>query len=212
MNSKAIQQSDPPTWPKPNTEENIQTSFREILEEERDKEEKKKNLIFFGVTEEKAPEDNRETKKKDHDKVADIVCFVNKDCEPEDLLQCTVTRIGKKMVNAEKPRPIKVVFDSFEQKRKTLKNARQLKEYNIKNIGISPDKTKKELEEDRCLKTELRRIREADQNTEYMIFEKKVMKRDEVSKIREDRSKKYREKMANSSKDPPEGGSGAKQA
>ena len=201
---------DPPTWPKVNIEEKFQNSFKEILSDEREKEEKKQNLVLFGVPEENAPEDNKETKKKDNGKVADIVCFVNKDCEPDDLRCCTVTRLGKKRENAEKPRPIKVSFDSFELKRKTLKNAKLLRDYKIKNIGISPDKTKKELEEDRRLRTELRRQKESDQNTEYMIFEKKVMKRNEITKIREERDKIYREKKALTTRDPP--GSGELQA
>ena len=211
MNPKQ-QQIDPPPWPKLKMEENIQNSFKEILTEDREKEEKKQNLVMFGVPEEKAPGDTKESKKKDHEKVTDIVCFVNKDCEPDELKHCTVTRLGKKKEDATRPRPIKVTFDSFELKRKTLKNARQLKEYKIKSIGISPDKTKKELEEDRTLRTELRRAKDTDQNTQYMIFEKKVMKRDEVTKIREERDKHFRDRVTHSSGDPPGGETGVKQA
>ena len=193
-------------------EENFQNSFKEILKDDRDTEEKQKNLVFFGVPEVNAQSDNKDTKKKDHEKVTDIVCFVNKDCEPEDLKNCTVFRIGKRKEDSDRPRPIKVTFDSFEQKRKTLKNARNLKDYKIKNIGISPDKTQKDIEEDRRLRTELRRKKESDQENEYMIFEKKVMKRVEVTKIREDRDKLYKEKMAQTARDPPASGSEVKQA
>ena len=55
-----------------------------------------------------------------------------------------------------RPRPVKIVMDSFEMKMGILKNARKLKDSDKFNrIGLSYDKTKKEQEDYRKLKVKL---------------------------------------------------------
>ena len=127
-----------------------------------------------------------------------MVCHLDDQVIPGDLgtSYCKVTRIGrKKPEQDEKPRPIKVELPDVDTKKRVLKNARLLKSYKIKKIGVSHDKTKKELEADRILRADLRKRREEDKDVEYIIYDKKVMKKVEADKLREQKEKLYKERQ-----------------
>ena len=178
----------------PTVETKIQDSMAEIIQDQRDKEEKQNNLILFGLPESAQMEDGRDNKVEDHKKVADAFLHVDKDLQPSmvDQNQIEVTRIGrKKNENDGKPRPVKVKFSRSGTRVSLLRNARNLKDYKIPKLGISPDKTQKELEEDRKLRTELKIKREADTKTDYVIYQKKVMMKSEADKIKEERKSKF---------------------
>ena len=109
-----------------------------------------------------------------------------------DQNQMEITRIGWRKSETEgKPRPVKVKFSRSGMRGSMLRNARNLKDYKIPKLGISHDKTEKELEEDRKLRTELKVKREADTTTEYVIYQKKIMKKQEADKIKAERRSKF---------------------
>ena len=166
----------------------------EILQEQKEKEEKMNNVILFGLPESAQMEDGKDNKIEDHKKVSEAFLHIDKDMYPGmvDQNQIEVTRIGRKKNDDEsKPRPVKVKFLRNGMRDSLLKNARNLKNYKIPKLGISHDKTRKELEEDRKLRTELKEKREADTKTEYVIYQKKIMKRSEADKIKEERKSKF---------------------
>lgn len=185
-----------PVWPK--VEQNIQSSFEEVFINQKEIEEKKYNIVLFGVPESGEPKDGKNNKKEDHDKAVDVVCHLDDQVSPDDLepSDCKVTRLGRKRPEQdEKPRPIKVELPDVETRKRVLKNARLLKSYKIKKIGVSHDKTKKELEADRVLRADLRKTREENADVEYIIYDKKVMKKVEADKLREQKEKQYRERQ-----------------
>ena len=177
-----------PAWTK--VERNIQSNFEEVLTNQMEKEEKKCNLILFGVEEANASDD--------HFTAVDVVLHLDDEIKEEDLRPsfCKVTRLGKRKDGPdEKPRPIKIELPDQDIKKRALKNARLLKDYKIKKIGISHDKTKKEIEADRVLRAELRKKREQDTEGEYTIYDKKVMKKEEADKIKEQKEKLFKERQ-----------------
>ena len=203
-----------PVWPR--VEETIQSSLEEVLENQKEIDEKKYNVILFGVAEAKPLEGGGENFREDHKTATDVVLHLDDQVTEEDLRPsfCKVTRLGKRKDGPdEKPRPIKIELPDEETKKRTLKNARLLKDYKIQKIGISHDKTKKELAADRVLRAELRKKREEDAEGEYTIYDKKVMKKEEATKIKEHKERLYKERQNRyTQRGDPQGGNGQAQA
>ena len=187
----------PVLWPKVETQ--LQSSFTEVLNEQKEIEDKKCNIILFNVPEPKKTAIGKDDFIEDHKVVADILLHLHEDLNEEatDPRRCKVKRLGKRREGEdERPRPIKIEFSTLEAKEKALKNARRLKDYNIPRIGLSHDKTKKEMNEDRVLKGQLLKKREADPTTEYTIYNKEIMTKDQAKSIREEKQRIYNERQA----------------
>ena len=140
----------------------------EVIRDQEDKKEKQNNIILFGLPESAQMENGKDNQVEDHKKVAEALLHIDKDMQPSmvDQTQMEVSRIGwKKNENESKPRPVKVKFSRSGMRESLLKKARNLKDYKIPKLGISHDKTSKELEEDRNLRTEQKFKREADTKT-----------------------------------------------
>ena len=113
-----------------------------------------------------------------------------------------VVRLGRrKQEPDEKPRPLKVVVSYVETKEKVLRNAYRLRNFRIPKIGISHDKTTREMEDDRKLKSKLVKTREANPTVEYMIYNKTVMKREDVKAIKEEKERMFKERQAKAAQD-----------
>ena len=196
LNAKNKDDIRTPAWPK--VEKNIQHSVEEVLCNQAEKEEKKCNLILFGVTESAQTTEGKDNTREDHNKAVDIVCHLDDLIDSDDLRPtfCKVSRLGRKKPGQdEKPRPIKVELPDIDIKNRALKNARLLKDYKMKKIGVSHDKTKKELDADRVLRADLRKKREENTGVEFIIYDKKVMKKEEADKLREHKEKLYKERQ-----------------
>ena len=187
--------------PKPARKDDVQSQIKEVLYEHQEKEEKQQNVIIFNI-----PESKQDTDKKieleDTDKAADIIHFLDdSDTPPQDII---VTRIGRKRGEENpRPRPVKVTLTNTKQKDKILRNVRHLKHYTKHSrIGISHDKTRKEINEDRRLWAELKRKREADPDKDYVIFDKNVVLKTDIPNIK--KQDKNEESLGTSpTKQPP---------
>ena len=161
----------------PSLENKLQTQMDEVLENQREKEEKRNNVILFNVPE----ATNREPiegVKDDTDLVKEILTHVSPDLNFVSLNTASVSRLGALREGNTKPRPIKVTLTGSDQKFKLLKSSRKLKEYQrFSRIGLSKDKTKKEILQDRILKTELERVKRTDENADPVVFRGKIVER-----------------------------------
>ena len=165
-------------------ESKIKTQVTQSIDEIRELEERKKNLIIFGVKESET-ENEEEAESEDFSKVKEILShsnpeLVNKEIKEIDL--SNMTRMGSKKEDATKPRPIKLTLKDNKTKFKFLKNSYKMKDCEThKNIGFKMDLTKKQQEEDKVLRLELA---ERKKNEDVMIYKKQVLLRSEVDKLK----------------------------
>ena len=104
-----------------NIEKNISVSVTEVLSDQREIDEKKKNLMVFNLSESLDP-------KSDLIKVKEVLTHVNPEADIEQLNCDNVTRLGsKKSTDGEnsKPRPVKIVFKDSDTKWQFIKNAKK---------------------------------------------------------------------------------------
>ena len=160
-------------------EEKIKTQVEEVINDQKEKEEKKNNLILFNIPEGNG-EDAQADNKKDTEQVKDVLNFVCPDVNLKEI-DCTM-RLGQKRDDIKRPRPVKVTLVNTEAKGKILKNAKKLKNHeSFSKVGIASDKTKKEMQEYRALKEKLDERKKA--NEDVVIFRGQVVLRDDIKKI-----------------------------
>ena len=101
-----------------------------------------------------------------------MLSYVNPDIKADSLNKRTVSRIeGRKAGPGSTPRPIKVVLETQENKERTMRNLRHIKEKDsLRHIGIAHDRTRKEIEQDRKLKSELDETKK--QSGEHLIIDR----------------------------------------
>ena len=140
-------------------EKKIHVQVSEVLEDQREKEEKKNSMIVFNIPESGEGEgaDTEKERELDVVNVKKVLNFVNPEVNVETLNESTVFRLGqKKNTKGRKPRPLRVIFDKPELRSKLIKEAKKLKNHStFKGVGLSFDKTRKELDQERKLKAEL---------------------------------------------------------
>ena len=173
-------------------EETMQISIQEALDDSKEKEEKKNNAIIFGLEESKKEDGMTEddTKKDDLSKVNKLLRAAQGDeATPiNDINQ--VTRLGKRKEDeSARPRPVKVSFDTSEEKWQLVRNSKKIKSTPcFKDVNVHHDRTKKELNEDRALKAECTKRRNQT-GLDYVIFAQKVMLRKDIDKFKEERAR-----------------------
>ena len=179
----------------------IKVHVEETLQEMKEKEEKKMNMILHGIPE-GTEEEEAKNKETDVNKTKAVLTYVN----PEVKLTIDpskVQRIGKK---GTKPRPVKVVLDSVETKMQFIRNSKKLKDHDtFSKVGLSFDKTKREQEEYRRLKEKLdEKNRNEGSGADYQIFRGNIVLKTEVAKI----LRKYKEQQGTgwASASRPDGG------
>ena len=124
-------------------------------DEQREKEEKKDNLIIFNIDETDEGQDQKELAT-----VNEILKVVDPNFDTQLLDNSKISRLGAKRTPRDnqkpKPRPIRVTLPSQEDKMKILKKANALKGHSLySKIGLSKDKTKKEMVLHQTLRKEL---------------------------------------------------------
>lgn len=141
-----------------------------IIQEEKRKEDKEKNLVVYGIPE--GMEDSVEQMKKDFDTVKELYSS-RISLHQKDLIN--VTRLGtKKAEEPNKIRPIRITFSSAEKRLQILRNNKNLilysevfpectaefcdedEEPNHKHIYVSPDKTVQQREQEKELREQLK--------------------------------------------------------
>ena len=176
-------------------EEKVQTTLREVLDNNKEKEEKETNVILFNVpevSEETEKKTEEEKKEEDFITVNSIIQEVEGDHFTEMVDPASIMRLGQRRPGSKRPRPIKVQFDSKEEKWFLLRNAHYLKQSrneNHQNVVIRADKTKAEMNADRKLIAEcMRRRKETEQD--WIIFAEQIMLRKDVDAFKAERQKR----------------------
>lgn len=143
------------------TTENRQIDFEEIVIELEERQKRKKNVIVYNIPEPNSNAALNEQRASDKVNVSAILNTVLPELPCDNL---KLFRLGA--FSTTKNRPVRVILDNEEAVRKVLKNSSKLKSKNEhKNINISADRTKKQMDLFRKTKEELtERINAGDTN------------------------------------------------
>lgn len=125
--------------------------FNEIVQEVTERQKRTRNIIIYGIKE-NSNGDMATRKKHDTDCVKNVVNFVSTDVSTQDL---NPIRLGKYLPDSHKPRPIRITFDNEQTVNTIIRNAKQLKGSEFRNISISFDRTPKQIEYYKTLKKQL---------------------------------------------------------
>ena len=145
------------TEPAVNIAEKLEETEQKIREDQREMEIRKKNCIIHNLKE-------VESEDKEYKREQDLAAVdkIMENCDIEGNRPVFCIRLGKKPGDANKARPLKVIFESEEEKLTLVKkycitkregSAEQKK--SLAEISIVPDRTIKEREEYKKLKDEL---------------------------------------------------------
>ena len=164
--------------------ESVEVKVKEAMNEAREREKRKMNVILVNVPENEG-ESAEERKKGDLERVIEIVGKVAEVGREEvgDPI-----RLGGKTIGKEsRPRMLRVTMKSEDARKKVLMNARKLNEgVDFKNrVYINPDRTEGERRDFRQLKEELERRKKED--PDLMIRRGVIVKRktDEKERMRD---------------------------
>ena len=174
-------------------EESVQTSIKEVLNDNKEKEDLKNNSIIFNAKEPvKEPGKSLDDcHKEDVDLVNKILRAANGDHAVHILDKNRVTRLGKKKDDQTRPRPIKVSFPSEDEKWHLVRNLKKVKENeNFKHLSIQHDKTTKEKNDDRALQLKCIQKRKETGGQDYVIFAQQIMLRTEIDAFKQERARK----------------------
>ena len=172
-------------------EEKIKSQVTAILKEDRDKQEKEKeetadekerlekkhNIVIFNVEEQAGEEEDQE---KDLEEVKAIIQITTPNIDLSALSKDSVKRLGYKRKahtgSTTRPRAIQVILPKTHPKATVLKNAQEVrKNPKYSKVGIQHDKTRKELLRDKELRAEIDERRK--NGEDVMIFRDRVILR-----------------------------------
>ena len=168
--------------PNPMSEEKLEAKIKmqitESIEEQKEAEEKKNNLIIFNINESSGEKENT---KEDIAKIENLLATIIPEIKEEPETEMEISRLGKnKPTNGAKPRPIRIIFKSGELRRKVLGNAKELKgNKKYTKVGISTDKTTKERNQEQLLRAEYAKRKAKKEDVIIDFSEKKVILRSE---------------------------------
>lgn len=120
----------------------------DVIQEVREQEERRNNLVLFNVEESKS-HDTGDRIKHDKEEVKEIARICNVSIRRDEVLKAV--RLGKK---GENSRPLVVKLSSEDKKRDMLKNADKLGRSKYKKVGLQQDLTPKQKEKEKELKEE----------------------------------------------------------
>ena len=126
-------------------EETMQTSIKEALDDSKEKEEKKNNVIIFNLEEPKKEVGKQESDyhKEDLTKLNQLLRAAQGDLATPLTDKNQVTRLGHKKDDSVRPRPMKVSFDTTDEKWHLVCNSRNIKKVPCyKDVQVQ-DKTRK---------------------------------------------------------------------
>lgn len=139
----------------------IQNSLREIIDEEKEREDKKDNLILFNL-----PECSSNVESDiDSDNLKEVQELFKIMNINTDMLPKSMKRIGKKPNFSGKPRALIITLKDEKYKGKIFTECKKIRElpdnHTYHNVHIKNDLTKLQQEEEKLLFAELKRRREA---------------------------------------------------
>ena len=157
-------------------EDKVDAKLDEKLDDRREKEEKRNNMIMFNIGEAQSSDVEGKEVKDDIETVREVLSIVHPDASKLDLTEITVTRCGTK--KQDKTRPIKVKLMDNSSKGIIFKNSWKLKETEkFKKVGITNDKTEKELLKDRTLRAKMMDKRKETGEDDWIIYKDEIIKR-----------------------------------
>ena len=161
------------------TDSQIQTHVSEVLEDQREREEKKNNIILFNVPEVTNNNDlsAKEEIEVDVENIKDVLSVVYPDVDSLELSEKNVIRLGR-IKKDEINRPVKVMLQDNNSKGRIFVNSWKLRSHDtFSRVGISGDKTRKELERYKELKLQLQKKKEETGEEDWMIYKDNIIKR-----------------------------------
>nr|CAI5851494.1 unnamed protein product [Callosobruchus analis] len=141
-------------------------NFEEVVQEVFDREQRKNNLIIYGIKENNSiqiPTERQNFDKNQVRRVLEVLSYGG------DTALIKPIRLGRYDPTKSAPRPIKIRIEDERAVHGLIKNAKGLKNYaDLAAVSISPDRTPRQVDYYRQLKTELNR-RVADGETGLRI-------------------------------------------
>ena len=173
-------------------EEKVKIQISQSFDELKEREERKNNLIIFNLKE-SLKEDMSEALKDDLHNIKEVLKITNPEMTEntiKDLTTSNINRLGRKPTSQEnvtKVRPIKLSLPNEATKYKIIRNTHKLKScLAYPKIGFKFDMTRQQQVEERELKQELERRKEAKEDV--MIFRGKVILRQDHMKLKRESS------------------------
>ena len=158
------------------SDQQIRTHVTEYLDDQRERDEKKNDIIMFNVPE-SDDIDEKEAQNNDVEKVKEILTEVHPNVEELDISVSNVCRLGRNK-HPIKNRPVKVTLKDNSSKGRIFANSWKLKNIEeYKKVGISSNKTKKEMERYKELKLQLQTKKEETGEEDWIIFKDEVIKK-----------------------------------
>ena len=166
-------------------EQNIGQHVSEVIQDQREIEEKKNNLMVFNLAE--SADESAEV-----DNVKKLLTFVNDKIDTDQINSKSITRLGlKRPKDDQRPRPLKITFDDAETKWQYIKNAKKLgQNVSFKKVGLSLDKTNCERLRDEKLRADLAIHRKNRPNDDMIIFRGHVIPRADKAEFAKSLTKK----------------------
>jgi len=156
---------------KKDCEKAVTNSQTEVFAELRERDERKKNVIVYGIPEAAAEIKGKARKDYDVEQVCDIAREINVNLNANDIK--FAKRLGEK---GEESRPIQVGLLIDNKKVEILRNGKKLKDSDsYYEVYISPDLTRKQREEERELWSEAQRKNESMETDQALNYEWKVV-------------------------------------
>ena len=155
----------------------MQIQVSEALEDQKEKEEKRNNIILFNVPE-TIKSDEKTEFSQDLETIKEIISVVHPNADTVALSGKNVMRLGGRRDG--KVRPIKIQFQEDFTKGKVFRNSAKLRSSEkFGKVNISGDKTKKELEADRLLREKLMAARLEKPDDDLIIYRGNIIPRRE---------------------------------
>ena len=155
-------------------ENSIEDKVQQAVEEYRDRENRKCNIIVHQV-----PESSFQEAKDRNAEDTNIVNQLLADIGVQDATVSSVVRLGRRI--PDRHRLMKVTLDSVPRKIQALRNAKKLRNtIKWKEVFITPDMTPKEREKNKSLRMELKRRRDAGEDR-LVIRKGEIVKMEEGS-------------------------------
>ena len=168
-------------------EKSFQTEVKQAINDEKEKEMKKDNLMIFNAAERASVEmGSTKTDAGTIDFIKDVLKTAHPELAEEDIV--SIERLGKmKESNIETPRPVKVKLRPSEDlKGKIFRGTKEMKKNTrFASIVVTNDKTSLELQRDKELRNELTSMRQKNPTVEYVIFKGKVVEKSYREAMRE---------------------------
>ena len=142
--------------------DHVQQVFTDVVKEKEERDKKKLNLVMFnipetvvGTTDERILEDEKN--------ISDIQKAIG-----SDVSFTQFKRIGYKLLDKTRPRPMMVKYNTFEDKLTVLRSARKLrtlsKDIPWNTVSIQHDLTKQQQQQNKQLVVEMKRRRQIGEN------------------------------------------------